>query len=54
MIKERLEIDNNRRLLNGRLMKLKDMLPLVEQLIQFRISIGEILASHAAVYKKAA
>ncbi len=45
---------DSRRLINGRLMKLRDMLPLAEQLIQFRVSIGEILAFHAAVYKKAA
>lgn len=29
------------------------MLPLTEQLIQFRIGIGEVLAFHSAVYEKA-
>ena len=53
MKKERWKIDNDRRRLEDRIKKCKDFLPLAEQLIQFRIGIGEILAFHSAVYEKA-
>ena len=53
MKKERLEIEFNRRRLEGRIKKVKDILPLAEQLIQFRIGIGEVLAFHSAVFEKA-
>jgi hypothetical protein len=53
MKKERRHIEFNRRLLEGRIKKVKDVLPLVEQLIQFRIEIGEVLAFRSAVFEKA-
>jgi hypothetical protein len=51
MKKERREIEFNRRLLEGRIKKVKDVLPLAEQLIRFRIGIGEVLAFHSAVFE---
>ncbi|MFZ0510890.1 MAG: hypothetical protein WAM14_04720, partial [Candidatus Nitrosopolaris sp.] len=51
--KERLEIEFNRRILEGRIKKVKDVLPLAEQLIRFKIGIGEVLAFHSAVFEKA-
>ena len=51
--KERREIEFNRRILEGRIKKVKDVLPLAEQLIRFRIGIGEVLAFHSAVFEKA-
>ena len=53
MKKEILEIEFDRRRLEERIRKVKDVLPLAEQLIRFRIGIGEILAFHSAVYEKA-
>jgi hypothetical protein len=53
MKKERREIEFNRRLLEAQIKKVKDVLPLAEQLIRFRISIGEVLAFHSAVFEKA-
>ena len=53
MKKERLGIEFDRRRLEERIIKVKDVLPLAEQLIQFRIGIGEVLAFHSAVYEKA-
>jgi hypothetical protein len=53
MKKERLEIEFDRRKLEGRIRNVKDVLPLAEQLIQFRIGIGEVLAFHSAVFEKA-
>lgn len=53
MKKLKQEIVNNRRELEDRVKKCKDMLPLAEQLIQFRIGIGEVLAFHSAVHEKA-
>jgi hypothetical protein len=53
MKKERREIEFNRRPLEDRIKKVKDVLPLAEQLLQFRIGIGEILAFHSAVFEKA-
>ncbi|MGB6594040.1 MAG: hypothetical protein WBE68_21285 [Candidatus Nitrosopolaris sp.] len=37
----------------NRMRKVKDVLPLAEQLIRFRIGIGEVLAFHSAVFEKA-
>jgi hypothetical protein len=51
--KERLDIEFNRHILEGRIKKVKDVLPLAEQLIRFRIGIGEVLAFHSAVFEKA-
>jgi hypothetical protein len=51
--KERLDIEFNRRILEGRIKKVKDVLPLAEQLIRFSIGIGEVLAFHSAVFEKA-
>ena len=53
MKKERLGIEFDRRRLEERIRKVKDVMPLAEQLIQFRIGIGEILAFHSVVYEKA-
>jgi hypothetical protein len=53
MKKERLEIESDRRKFEGRIKKVKDVLPLAEQLTQFNIGIGEILAFHSAVFEKA-
>jgi hypothetical protein len=53
MKKERLDIEFNRRVLESRIIKVKDVLPLAEQLIRFRIGIGEVLAFHSAVFEKA-
>ena len=53
MKKERLGIEFDRRRLEERIVKVKDVLPLAEQLIQFRIGMGEILAFHSAVHEKA-
>jgi hypothetical protein len=47
------EIDNNRRGLEDRVKKCKDVLPLAAQLVRFRISIGEVLAFHSTVHEKA-
>jgi hypothetical protein len=51
--KERLEIEFNQRKLEAQIKKVKDVLALAEQLIRFRIGIGEILAFHSAVFEKA-
>jgi hypothetical protein len=53
MKKERLGIEFDRHRLEERIRKIKDVLPLAEQLIRFRIGIGEILAFHSAVFEKA-
>ena len=53
MKKERREIEFNRRILEGRDKNVKDVLSLAEQLIRFRIGIGELLAFHSAVFEKA-
>ena len=50
--KERLGIEFDRRRLEERIRKVKDVLPLAEQLTRFRIGIGEVLAFHSAVYEK--
>ena len=39
--------------MEGRIKKVKDVLSLAEQLIRFRIGIGELLAFHSAVFEKA-
>jgi hypothetical protein len=51
--KERMEIEFNRRLLNNRLIKVKDVLPLAEQIVRLNVGISELLAFHSAVYEKA-
>ena len=53
MKKERLGIEFDRRRLEDRIRKVKDVLPLAEQLIRFKIGIGEVLAFHSVVYEKA-
>jgi hypothetical protein len=53
MKKERLEIEFNRRKLESRIQKVKDLLPLAEQIMRLKIGIGELLAFHSAVYEKA-
>ena len=53
MKKQRLGIEFDRRRLEEMIVKVKDVLPLAEQLIQFRIGIGEVLAFHSAVFEKA-
>ena len=53
MKKERLGIEFDRRRIEERIIKIKDVLSLAEQLTRFRIGIGEILAFHSAVYEKA-
>ena len=52
MKKERWEINNDRRRLEDRITKVKDVLPLAEQIMRFNIGIGELLAFHCAVYGK--
>jgi hypothetical protein len=53
MKKERWEINNDRRRLEDRIKKCKDVIPLAEQIMRFNIGIGELLAFHSAVYEKA-
>ena len=53
MKKERQEIEFNRRRLEDRIIKVKDALPLAEQIMRLKVGIGELLAFHSAVYKKA-
>src|SRR5215467_3360544 len=51
--KERMELDEERRALEARLTKVKDALPLAEQITRLNIGVGELLAFHCAVYEKA-
>jgi chromosome segregation ATPase len=53
MKKLKWEIDNDRRRLEDRIKKCKDVLPLTEQIMRLNVGIGEILALHSAVYEKA-
>jgi hypothetical protein len=53
MKKERWEINNDRRRLEDRITKVKDVLPLAEQIMWLKIGIGELLAFHSAVFEKA-
>ena len=53
MKKETQEIEFNRRRLEDRIIKVKDALPLAEQIMRLKVGIGELLAFHSAVYKKA-
>ena len=51
--KERMELDEERRKLEDRIMECKDVLPLAEQITRLKMGIGELLAFHSAVYEKA-
>jgi hypothetical protein len=51
--KERLGIEFDRRRLEDMITKVKNVLPLAEQLVGFKIGIGEVLAFHSAVHEKA-
>ena len=51
--KERMELDEERRKLEDRIMECKDVLPLAEEITRLKIGIGELLAFHSAVYEKA-
>ena len=53
MKKLKCEIDNDRRRLEDRIKKCKDVLPLAEQIMRLNVGIGELLAFHSAVYEKA-
>jgi hypothetical protein len=53
MKEERLAIQLDRRILEHRIRKVKDLLPLGEQLSRLNIGIGELLAFHFAVHEKA-
>jgi hypothetical protein len=53
MKKERLGIEFDRRRLEDMITKVKNVLPLAEQLVGFKIGIGEVLAFHSAVHEKA-
>ena len=53
MKKERIEIEFNRRRLEERITKVKNVLPLAEQIMRLKIGIGELLAFHSVVYEKA-
>jgi hypothetical protein len=53
MKKERLGINNDRCRLEERLLKVKDVLPLAEQIMRLKVGIGELFAFHSAVYEKA-
>jgi hypothetical protein len=53
MKKERLAIQLDRGILEHRIRKVKDLLPLAEQLSRLNIGIGELLAFHFAVHEKA-
>jgi hypothetical protein len=53
MKKERIGIEFDRRRLEERIIKVKDVLPLAEQIMRFNIGVGELLAFHSAVYEKA-
>jgi hypothetical protein len=49
MKKKRWKINNDRRRLEDRIIKVKDVLPLAEQIMWLKIGIGELLAFHSAV-----
>ncbi len=51
--KERMELDEERRKLEDRIMECKHVLPLAEEITRLKIGIGELLAFHSAVYEKA-
>ena len=51
--KERIGIEYDRRRLEERIRKVKDVLPLAEQIMRLKIGIGELLAFHCAVDEKA-
>ncbi|MFY9796641.1 MAG: hypothetical protein WAM42_01120 [Candidatus Nitrosopolaris sp.] len=53
MKKGRLGIEFDRRRLEDMITKVKNVLPLAEQLVGFKIGIGEVLAFHSAVHEKA-
>ena len=49
MKKKRWKINNDRCRLEDRIIKVKDVLPLAEQIMWLKIGIGELLAFHSAV-----
>ena len=51
--KGRLGIEFDRRRLEDRIRKVKDLLPLAEQIMRLEVGIGELLAFHSAVCEKA-
>jgi hypothetical protein len=51
--KERMLVNVDRQILNNRIAEVQDVLPLARQILQFRISISELLAFHNVVYTKA-
>ena len=53
MKKERIGIEFDRRRLEERIRKVKDVLPLAEQIMRLKVGIGELLAFHSAVCEKA-
>jgi hypothetical protein len=53
MKKERLGIEFDRRRLEERMRKVKDVLALAEQIMRLKVGIGELLAFHSAVFEKA-
>ncbi|MGA8083679.1 MAG: hypothetical protein WB988_17640 [Candidatus Nitrosopolaris sp.] len=53
MKKEIIGIEYDRRRLEERIRKVKDLLPLAEQIMRLKIGIGELLAFHSSVYEKA-
>ena len=53
MKKERLGIEFDWRRLEERIRKVKDVLPLGEQIMRLKVGIAELLAFHSAVYEKA-
>ena len=50
MKKERIGIEFDRRRLEEKIRKVKDVLPLVGQIMRLKVGIGELLAFHSAVY----
>ena len=53
MKKERLGIEFDGRRLEDRMIKVKDLLPLAEQIMRLKVGIGELLAFRSVVYEKA-
>jgi hypothetical protein len=53
MKKERLGIEFDRRRLEDGMIKVKDLLPLAEQIMRLKVGIGELLAFRSVVYEKA-
>ncbi|MGB6528713.1 MAG: hypothetical protein WBF33_11445 [Candidatus Nitrosopolaris sp.] len=53
MKKERLGIEFDGRRLEDRMIKVKDLLPLAEQIMRLKVGIGELLEFRSVVYEKA-